>query len=97
MTGTVGCVFMDDFRRHPSVSSDDPKHPKLPETTAKPYPPGVHVLCHQAGNNHHPAKVFFRDAHPHFDIDGCNGCERFSDCLQANGESYEEGGRHEER
>lgn len=85
MSGTVGCVFVDDIKCYPSVSPDDCKHPKLPETTARPYPPGVHVMCHQLNDGHHPTNVYFREAHPHFDIDSCSDCGRFKDCGQAEG------------
>lgn len=90
MTGTTGCVFVDDVKwRYPNPgagSVDDLKHPPLPEKDPKRlHPPGVRVQCRHAGINGHPANVYFRDAHPHFDIDGCNGCKEFADCGKAEG------------
>ena len=74
MPGTVGCVFTDDC-----------KHPPLPETTARPYPPGVRVKCCQLNSGHHPTNVYFRDAYPHFNIEACNDCNSFQNCGQAVG------------
>jgi hypothetical protein len=75
---------MDDIKRHPSVAPDDFKHPKPPESHVHPHLPGAHVWCRHVGTGH-TANVYFRDAHPHFDIDGCNGCREFMDCGQAEG------------